>query len=423
MKLKKPKITSLTIQKILLFGFVSVMVFYLGYLFGLNKFDLRVSGEENVTITREVPEEYEDLDFTLFWQVWDTLDNRYYDQTKLNSRDMVYGAIRGMVAAVGDPYTVFLPPEENKVVQEDLKGEFSGVGIQIGFRNNQLAVIAPLPDSPAEAAGVLSGDIIAGIKDEKKEIDTVTTGMSLPEAVQIIRGEPGSTVTLALIRDEVEEPLFVDIKRESIDIPSIVTKFYDSSGNETDSSPKYAHIRLIKFSGDLYESWDEAVREVLKNPSVEGIVLDLRNNPGGFMQGAVVVASDFLEIGDVVVKEQEGDEMKSDVVESIARLRDKELVILVNGGSASASEILSGALRDHLGTPLVGETTFGKGTIQEPQQVENGAGFHITIAKWLTPNETWVNEVGLTPDYEVENDTETEEDEQLLKALEVIREN
>lgn len=421
MKLNKPKINAYTIQKLILSTFIGLLVFALGYGVGTKDRDITVSGDENVTVTRDMPTEYSDLDFSLFWQVWDTLDDKYYDQSKLHSRDMVYGAIRGMVSAVGDPYTIFLPPEENKVVQEDLQGTFSGVGIQIGFKGKQLAVIAPLPDSPAEQAGVKAGDIIAGIKDEAKEIDTVTTGMALPEAVKIIRGEAGSVVTLALIREDVEEPIFVDIKRESIDIPSVVTKLLDANGEETKENPKYVHIRLIKFSGELFDGWDEAVREVLKTPSIEGIIIDVRNNPGGFMEGAVVVASDFLEVGDAVVLEQIGDgEKTSRNVEELAKLSGRNVVLLVNEGSASASEILAGALRDHLGTPLVGETTFGKGTIQEPQQVENGAGFHITIAKWLTPEGIWVNEVGLVPDEEIEDDTETEKDEQLLKAIEVL---
>jgi carboxyl-terminal processing protease len=327
---------------------------------------------------------------------------------------MVYGAIKGMVNAIDDPYTVFLPPKENRVVQEDLKGSFEGVGIQIGFRGNQLAVVSPLPDSPAEEAGVLAGDYIIGIKDELKEIDRGTTGITLPEAVQAIRGPAGSVVTLILLRNGSEEPITVDIVRASIDIPSLILDFVGPNEN-------IAHIRLLKFGGETKAEWERAVRNILKRRNLTGIILDVRNNPGGYLQGSVDVASEFLRNGSVVVIEEksngERDEFK---VERIGRFPDTPVVVLVNKGSASASEILAGALRDIRGVQLVGETSFGKGTIQEPQQIENGAGLHITVARWLTPSGFWVNEGGLEPDVELGDDPETIEDEQLQEAIRLL---
>jgi len=319
-----------------------------------------------------------------------------------------------MVSAIGDPYTVFLPPSENKIVQEDLQGAFEGVGIQIGFKGTQLAVIAPLPGSPAELVGVREGDYIIAIVDLQKGIDRGTNGISLPEAVQAIRGPSGSTVTLTLLREGETEPIEVDIVRKSIDVPSVTHKFEGVDG-------RVAYVKVLKFSGETLSEWEAVVLDILKNPNVEGIIIDVRNNPGGFLQGAVDLASDFLEAGDVVVKEENADGSSEEFkVEKFGRFRNQNIVILVNGGSASASEIFAGALRDNKKIPLVGKTTFGKGTIQEPQQVDNGAGLHITIARWLTPSGIWVNDGGLVPDYELDDNPDTEEDEQLQEAIRLL---
>ena len=325
---------------------------------------------------------------------------------------MVYGAIEGMVSAVGDPYTVFLPPDKNKVVQEDLQGTFEGVGIQIGFKGNQLAVIAPLPGSPAEAAGVKAGDFIMGILDEEKGIERGTVGISLADAVQAIRGEAGSKVTLSLLREGLSEPILVDITRAAIDIPSVELSF--------EAEGRVAHIKLFKFGGETDGEWETAVAEILKRPEVEGIVLDVRNNPGGYLLGAVDIAGEFLKTGKVVVIEERAGTKDSYVVENVGRFLNTPLVILVNEGSASASEILAGAIKDNKRGKIVGEVTFGKGTIQEPQQVNGGAGLHITIARWLTPNGTWVNDGGLKPDVEVTDDPATEDDEQLREAVKTL---
>ncbi len=307
-----------------------------------------------------------------------------------------------------------MPPSENRIVQEDLKGSFEGVGIQIGFRGNQLAVVSPLPDSPAEKAGVLAGDYIIGIKDELKEMDRGTAGITLPEAVQAIRGPAGSVVTLTLLRNESEEPIIVDIVRISIDIPSLILGFVGP--NES-----IAHIKLLKFGGETKAEWEKTVRDILKKRNLVGIVLDVRNNPGGYLQGAVDIASEFLQNGSVVVIEEKSDGEKDEFkVERIGRFPNTPVVVLINKGSASASEILAGALRDAKGTRLVGELSFGKGTIQEPQQIENGAGLHITVARWLTPSGFWVNEGGLEPDVKLENNSETTEDEQLQEAIRLL---
>ena len=367
-----------------------------------------------VTITRELPQDKKDLDFSLFWRVWDTINTSYFDKEKVIPANMVYGAIEGMVSALGDPYTVFLPPDKNRVVQEDLLGSFDGIGIQIGFKGNQLAVIAPLPNSPSEKAGIEAGDFIVGIKDEAKGIERGTVGISITDAVSAIRGPAGTIVTLTLLREGQEEPIVVDVVRESIDVPSVTLTFVGDDEN-------IAQVRLLKFGGETEAEWEEAVIEILKKQSLKGIVLDLRNNPGGYLQGAVDIASEFMKTGRVVVIEERGEQKSEYVVEKIGRFPNTPLVVLVNQGSASASEILAGALRDDKKVKLVGEKTFGKGTIQEPQQVDGGAGLHITVARWLTPSGVWVDGEGLTPDFELEDNGETDEDEQLQKGIELLQ--
>ena len=407
-------------RNILLIIIIASSAFSGGYFFGIKGYLASVDEFPKVNISRELPKTKEELDFSLFWRVWDTLETKYFDKTKLVQAKMVYGAIGGMVAAVGDPYTVFLPPKENKVVQEDLQGNFEGVGIQIGFIGSQLAVIAPLPDSPAEKESVKAGDFIIGIKDDLKSVDRGTVGITIPEAVQLIRGTAGTKVTLTLLREGVDEPIAAEITRASIDVPSIVVNYI--GGEEGGEDKSIVHVKLIKFSGETIAEWEETVIELLKNPELEGIIFDVRNNPGGYLQGAVELASDFLETGSVVVIEEDGSGRREEYrVEKIGRLKNYDIVVLINKGSASASEIFSGALRDIRGVKLIGGTSFGKGTIQEPQQINDGAGFHITIARWLTPNEFWVNEGGLVPDIEVEDNHDTVEDEQLQRAIEEIQ--
>lgn len=401
------------IRVIILVIIFSILSLGVGYSFGAKGYKVNSSGY-NVSINRDVPAEKKDLDFALFWSVWDTLETSYFDREGIDESALVFGAIKGMVAAVGDPYTVFLTPDEQRVTQEDLSGNFSGVGIQIGFKGTQLAVVAPLPGSPAEEAGIEAGDLIVGIKDEGKDIERGTVGINLPDAVQLIRGEAGSTVTLSLLRDGVDTPIIVDVVRREINVPSVELSFVGENEN-------VAHLKVLKFGGETFEEWDKAVLEILKKQNLAGIIVDVRNNPGGYLQGAVDLGSEFLSEGDVVVAEEFADKSRDEyVVERVGRLTRDNVVVLINGGSASASEILAGALRDQKNIQLVGDTSFGKGTVQEAKQLPGEVGLHLTIAKWLTPDGTWVHDVGLTPDIVVEDNNETIEDEQLVRAIQVV---
>lgn len=407
-----PKVNIRSVRSIFTTLVIILLAFTLGYLVRDKNLAGDVFGNSSrITIERTQPEEYQNVDFDLFWHVWNTLETSHLEKKQINDVDRVYGAIKGMVAAVDDPYTVFLTPEENRVTQEDLSGEFGGVGIQIGYRGAQLAVIAPLPNSPAEKAGVRAGDLIAGIKDVNKDVERGTQGITLPEAVQLIRGDIGTTVTLSLLREDNDTPIIVDLERATIDVPSVVSSFEGDNEN-------VAYIQILKFGADTKREWDNAVLEVLKKENLAGVIIDVRNNPGGYLQGAIDLGGEFLNLSDTVVIEEDSDgNQKFYKTETQGRLTGDEVVVLVNQGSASASEILAGALRDNIQAPIIGENTFGKGTIQEPRQLENGLGLHITVAKWLTPNEFWVNEVGLEPDIVLEDNPETEVDEQLQAAI------
>lgn len=346
------------------------------------------------------------LDFSLFWEVWNRVSASYLDKKALDDKNMYYGAIKGMVSAIGDPYTVFLPPEENEQSKEDLNGAFDGVGIELGYQDGQLAVVSPLVGTPADRAGVKPGDYILKINDK------TTEGLSLPEAVKLIRGPKGSTVRLSLYRKDKKEPFDVDLTRDTIVIPSAEVEFTDSG---------VAHLKLYRFGDRTNEEWDEAVTKILEHkPAVKGVVLDLRNNPGGYLVGSVFIASEFLPSGVVVQQEEASGVRQSLSVDRKGRLLDTKLVVLINKGSASASEIVAGALRDYKRAKLVGETTFGKGTIQEAQEISSGAGLHITTSKWLLPLGDWIDKKGIKPDVEIKNNPDTKEDEQFNEAAKLL---
>ncbi|MBU1085794.1 MAG: S41 family peptidase [Candidatus Beckwithbacteria bacterium] len=391
-----------------------LMAGVIGYRIG--KKEISVSNLGVIKLDRSQPDDKNSVDLRMFWQVWDKLGESYLIKESLKPTEMVWGAIRGMTASLEDPYTVFLPPKQNKATNEELNGAFEGVGIQLGFIDGQLGVIAPLAGMPAEATGVKAGDLILHIKDEAKDIDVDTTDMSLPEAVEIIRGPKDSLIDLTLFHAGDSDLSIVTIKRETIVIKS-VELFW--KGENLD----IAYIKLSRFGGRTEEEWNNVVDEVVAKKNARGIILDLRNNPGGYLQGAVIYAGEFLDRGLIVVKQEDSKgKVETYSVNDKGRLLDKPLVVLINKGSASSSEILSGALRDHQRAKLIGEKSFGKGTIQEALELGKGAGLHVTTAKWLLPSGQWVNETkGITPDIEIEDDLETVDiDEQFIKALEVV---
>jgi carboxyl-terminal processing protease len=408
------KISFVAFRKSIVYFIAALIVFFGGYFVGVKGYKVQLENSKTIKVIRELPPDKSSVDFSLFWKVWDTISTRYFDKSKINQKNMVYGAIQGMVSAIGDPYTVFLPPNDNKVVNEDLSGSFEGVGIEIGYRGNQLTVVSPLPNSPAEKAGIKAGDFIVGIKDEAKNVDRGTVGISLPEAVKIIRGSAGSKITLLLTRDGSEKPILITIERAKLDVPSVTLEYIGKNKN-------VAHLRVIKFGATTLAEWDKMVSQIVANKETKGIILDLRNNPGGYLEASVDIAGEFLKTGSVGVVEEDSNGVKTEFkTQRVGRLTQIPLVVLVNGGSASASEILAGALKDNKRAKVVGEKTFGKGSIQEPMDFSGGSGIHITIARWLTPSGFWVNEKGLTPDTEIKVDENSKIDNQLEEAAKLV---
>ena len=394
---------------------VAILTFVLGWQLGHKDIDLKWQNyHPSVSVENKTPPENIDIDFKLFWDTWDLLTRRYLDKKEIDPQKLFYGAISGMVAAVVDPYTVFLPPEQQKSSKEELGGSFDGVGIQLGFdKEKHLVVIAPLDGTPAEKAGVQAGDLILKIGAES------TLPMNLPEAVNLIRGPKGSEVALTILKQGSQEPEEVKLMRETI-----VVKSVNLSIKQTKSGKDIAIIKLSRFGERTESEWVEVVSDLLAK-SPDAIILDVRNNPGGFLDGAVFIASEFLDGGDVVLQENNQKQRFPYKVNREGKLLKLPLMVLINKGSASASEIVAGALQDRKRAKLVGEKSFGKGTIQEAEDLPGGVGIHITTARWLTPNGRWVNEIeGLDPDIKVEmpksTDGATLEDPQMDKALEIL---
>lgn len=390
---------------------ISLMTFVIGWQLGHRDLTLQWQNyipKFNIE-NKQPPTDRESVDFKLFWDTWDLVSREYVDKSAIDNKKMYYGAIQGMVAALGDPYTVFLPPEQQKSAKEELGGSFEGVGIQIGFnKEKRLVVMAPLQGTPAEKVGLKAGDMIIKINDKD------TTGVTLPEAVSLIRGPKGSNVSLEIYREGEDKARKFDVGRETI-----VVKSVEFSTKNTLRGQSVAYIKLSRFGERTFSEWGEAVSNALSSAPA-GVVLDVRNNPGGFLDGAVFVASEFIEKGDVVLQENAQGQRKGFKVNRIGKLLKPQLIVLVNKGSASASEIVAGAMQDYKRAKLVGEQTFGKGTIQESQDLPDSTGIHITTAKWLTPNGNWVHNTGLKPDIVVEAGDDPSKDPQLDKAIELF---
>jgi carboxyl-terminal processing protease len=328
-----------------------VFGFGLGLVYQQNQGGLSITPR---IISRPSGLERGNLDFTLFWEVWDRLERNYLDPDSIDHEKMVYGAISGMTAAIGDPYTVFLPPQDNQAAKEDLNGEFDGVGIQLGYKQGTLAVMTPLEGHPAIKQGVRAGDLILNIKDEGKGIDQDTNGMSLTEAVKLIRGKKGTNVTLTLFRED-RGRFEVSIGRQTIQIPGVELEFgrVTESGWVKDDTGNVAWLKVRRFGERTDNEFADSVTQILaKRKNLAGVVLDLRNNPGGYLNSAVTLASEFIAEG-LVVEQQGRYDKQSFTVNKRGRLIGMPTVVLINGGSASASEILAGALRDRLEVPLV----------------------------------------------------------------------
>lgn len=391
---------------------IATLAFLIGWQLGHRELQIKWANyQPTVSIVGKEPPKNIKVDFKLFWDTWDLVSREYLDKKAIEEQKLFYGAISGMVSALGDPYTYFLPPEQQKSSKEELNGSFEGVGIQLGFnKEKRLVVVTPLSGTPAERSGIKPADVIVKI-DEKD-----TQNMSLPEAVKLIRGSKGSKVTLTIFREGEEDTRLFSLSRETIIVKSVEVSYKD-----TKNGKKVAVIKLSRFGERTKTEWENGIADVIsKNP--QAIILDVRNNPGGFLEGAVFIVSEFLSEGDVVLQENASGQRNSFKVNRAGKLTKIPMVVLINKGSASASEIVAGSLKDRKRAKLVGEKSFGKGTIQEAQDLEGDTGIHITVAKWLTPAGHWVNDTeGLEPDIKIESDKEdSSKDPQLEKALELL---
>lgn len=365
---------------------------------------------ENAVVIDQAKKENKEVDFSLFWDVWDKLKEEYVDAGDLDAQKLLYGSINGMLSATGDPYTVFLDPEQNKQFNEEIDGKFEGIGAEIGMKKGVLTVVAPLEGSPAQKAGLRSGDKILKINGES------TAEMNINESVKKMRGEKGTEVKLTIFRNNgVEEAEEVSIIRDTISVESVTMEMKE--GN-------IAYYRVTRFGNDTSADFFKLILETPRD--VNGIVLDLRNNPGGYLVASVEMASKFLPEGNVVVIEEDKNGKKDSLYTAGGDLlKGIPVVILINEGSASASEILAGALRENSDiVTIVGKQSFGKGSVQKLIDMDQDSAVKITVAKWLTPKGNQINEIGIAPDVEVEltsDDYQNDRDPQLDKALEILR--
>ncbi|TSC53200.1 MAG: Uncharacterized protein LiPW16_457 [Microgenomates group bacterium LiPW_16] len=390
----------------------SLLILAGGIGYNLGKYEVSLSWKNfkpQFSVTNTAPPASRPIDFSLFWDVWDRLEKNYIDKKALDPQKMVWGAISGMVQSLGDPYTAFLTPQQQKETKEELGGQFEGIGAQLGIKDKKIVVVAPLKDTPAEKAGIKAGDWI--VKVDGKD----TASWTLPEAVSEIRGPRGTKVVLTIIHEGEEKPVEIAITRDTILVESV----------EWQEKKGIAYLKLSRFGDQTSAEWEKAVREIVSSyqkEDVRGLVLDLRNNPGGYLSGAVYIGGEFLPVGTLIVQQEQASGARQTYsVDRQGKLLDIPMTILINKGSASASEIVAGALRDHNRAKLVGEISFGKGSIQEAQDLPGGAGLHITTAKWLLPKGEWINGTGIKPDFEVKMDEkDATADPQLEKAIELL---
>lgn len=354
------------------------------------------------------------VDMQPFWQVWKLLDEKYVATKKVVStttpQDRIWGAIQGMTNSLGDPYTVFMPPTDATEFKESIEGSFEGVGMEIGVKDGALSVVSPLKGSPAEKAGIKTGDKIITI-DGKPSLDLTTE-----KAVKLIRGPKGTTVKIGVLRNGGAKPLNFEIVRAVIDVPTI----------KTEIKGDVFVISLYNFFAQAQTQFNDALKDFVSSGKTK-LVLDLRGNPGGYLDSAVNMASWFLPLGKPIVREDFGGNIGENVYRSKGYDIFKEnlkMIILVDNGSASASEILAGALQEYNIAKLVGVKTYGKGSVQEFLSITKDTSLKVTVAKWLTPSGKSISEDGLTPDYEVkitDADVKAEKDPQMEKALELLK--
>lgn len=328
------------------------------------------------------------VDFKQFWEVWDKLKAKYV-KPDVKDVDLFYGALQGMVWALDDPYSLYFPPKAALEFAKDLSGELEGIGSEIGIKNKQLVIIAPLPDSPAAKAGLRPGDAILAVNASS------TQGMDVATAVRLIRGQAGTVVTLTIKRNGESKTREIKITRAKINVPAMMYSL---------KKDKIAHLRVMQFNENTKGEFNKYIKR-LSQEGAKGVILDLRSNPGGYLQSAVDVASEWITSGEVVVSQKGRDGKSADLKsQGPSRLADLKTLVLVNRGSASASEIVAGALQDYKLAAVMGEQTFGKGSVQDFEPLSDGSALKLTVAEWFTPKGKNINEAGIKPDIELKED-------------------
>lgn len=400
-------------RRIITGAVVSVLMlgsFFVGLFLNTKDIFVPSANPRIVNVDKAVPDYLlREVDFGLYWRVFDIIKNKFFGRENIVDTQLFYGSLAGMVASLGDPYTVFLEPKTAEEFTQELSGSFQGIGAEIGIKKNMLTIIAPLPDTPAERAGLKSSDQILAVDGKD------TLGMSLDRAVSLIRGPKGSEVVLTILSKDDEEAREVTIVRDEIDIVSVAWEHKDDG---------IAYIRVSYFNEDTEKEFREVSQEVLASDP-RAIVLDLRNNPGGFLNVAIRLSSYWVDEGPVVLEKFSNGDVTKYEAHGPAVFKDIPTVVLVNQGSASASEIVAGALKDYELATLVGQRTFGKGSVQDLEELPDGSAVKITIAKWLTPSGVTIQDEGIEPDIEVEltkEDYNDNKDPQLDIALETLRE-
>jgi len=395
MKNKLYKISVVLLSSLLLIGVSLSIGFYLGL-------------QQAPKPPKNLPSE---VDPSILWEVWNALEEKYIG--KLDYQNMIYGAAKGLAQSLNDPYTVFYTPQESKMFLEDISGSFEGVGMEIGIRDGQLTVIAPLEGTPAKRAGILPGDKIIKIED------VYTRDLTIYEAVKMIRGEKGTTVRLTIFREGWDEPKEIEITRDVINIPSVKVEILDDD---------IAHLTIYQFNENTTLQFIKAA-QIIENSNVKKIILDLRNNPGGLLNKVQEIAGWFLERGKIVSKARYADG-KEEIYKTKgpATFLNYPLVVLINQGTASGAEILAAALREQRNdVKLIGEKTFGKGSVQETVnigRIKREGLLKVTTAHWFTPKGRLIDKKGLEPDIKVkltQEDIEQGKDPQFDKAKEILK--
>ncbi|MFA5644336.1 MAG: S41 family peptidase [Patescibacteria group bacterium] len=350
----------------------------------------------------------QNVSFDLYWDVWNILKEGYVDQELVNDKKMFYGSLKGLVMSLDDPYSEFMDPQENKEFNDDMSGTFEGIGAEIGIRDDILTIISPLEGTPAQKAGLMAGDKILEINGE------ITKNMNINEAVSKIKGPKGTEVVLSVFKVGLEDIQEIKIIRDTIIIKSV--SFEKINEN-------IFLIKINSFNNDTDFLFSQAIKEMISS-RCDKVIIDLRNNPGGYLETSVLLLGEWIN-GQTAVIEKFGDgQVVNYPAEGLNRLTDYPTVILINNGSASASEILAGALKDYSKATIIGEKSYGKGSVQMIKTLEDGSALKMTVAEWLTPQGRNINEEGILPDIEVVlsfADLENDRDPQLQKAIEFLK--